>query len=108
MEAKKVNATVHVNGNINDDDDDDDIVVLDSLEVNYLFCAPLSTAIGTTTSTSDLISNGRVVVPHALSSGSPSASPSADPSAVPSAAPSVSPSADPGSGPSSRPSVVLV
>jgi hypothetical protein len=40
--------------NNDDDDDDDDIVVLDPLEVNTLFCAPVSTATstGTTTQTS--------------------------------------------------------
>jgi hypothetical protein len=58
MEANKGkgedNATTFVKGNVDEDDedDDDDIVVLDPLEVNTLFCAPvMSTATGTGTNT---------------------------------------------------------
>jgi hypothetical protein len=61
MEAKNGNATANGNMNNDDDDDDDDIQVLDPLEVNTLFCAPVrstTTATGTnTTSASASASN---------------------------------------------------
>jgi hypothetical protein len=50
MEVEKTSKKGNV---VNNDDDNDDIVVLDPLEVNTLFCAPVSTgtSTGTTTAT---------------------------------------------------------
>jgi hypothetical protein len=54
LEAAKTTTNAKKGNVNNDDDDDDDIVVLDPLEVNTLFCAPVSTDTATTsTATGD-------------------------------------------------------
>jgi hypothetical protein len=60
-----------VNDDDDDDDDDDDIVVLYPLEVNTLFCAPVSTATATTSTAAgdgddiELVgTKNQVLLPH--------------------------------------------